>query len=53
MGIVTEAWNSFKRKPKYANFIPVIETQFWKLLWKGREKMNREVEILTRSCVSP
>ena len=39
MGIVTEAWNSFKRKPNYANFIPEIETyDFGSFYGKERKK---------------
>ena len=53
MGIVTEAWNSFKRKPNYANFIPEIETyDFGSFYGKERKKMNREVKIFKKRCVS-
>lgn len=53
-GIVTEAWNSFKRKPKHANFITVIETLNFPSLYgkEGENKTSRGVEVLSRRGVS-
>lgn len=43
--IVTEAWKSFKRKPKHANFITVIETFNFPSFHRkeGENIMNTEV----------
>ena len=49
MAIVTEGWNSFKRKPKYSNFTPGIETyNFGSFYGKEEKKLIGKLKSLKR-----